>query len=288
MIEYRVEQTCAAKTIRQVALGVCRVSRGALSRLKFQEGILLNGVPAHTDQRVRTGDILTLVFREPVLPLPAASHMPLDVAYEDAALLVVIKPAPLPAISSRHQSGETLQNRVFSHLGAPRDFVYRPVNRLDKGTSGLMLIAKNAHIHQLMQRQLHSNALQREYQGIIAGILPQMKGTIALPIGRGEGVKRCVSQSGRPSVTHYEVIRAGEKTSLVQLQLETGRTHQIRVHLEALGHPIVGDYLYGEEDTRLPGRFALHAARLWFRHPLSGEEIVCASPVPQQLTELLL
>lgn len=287
MITYLAKDSDAGKSIRQLALGVCRVSRGALSRLKFQQGILLNGLPAHTDQRVQEGDVLTLHFREPVLPLPAASAVPLDVVFEDEHLLVVIKPAPLPAIASCHQSGETLQNRVFSHLGGPADFVYRPVNRLDKGTSGLMLIAKDAHIHQLMQRQLHTALFLREYHAVVVGTLPEMSGIISLAIGPGEGVRRQVLPSGRPSVTRWQVIEAGRKASLVRLVLETGRTHQIRVHLEALGHPVWGDYLYGKEDSLLRGRFALHATQLTFHHPVTGETIVCSSPMPQELLELL-
>ena len=277
----------AGCTIRSVLLGQTHVSRSALRRLKFNGRIFLNGVPAHTNRKVAAGDVLTLVFPEKQLPLPLPTSEGLCVAYEDAYLLVVDKPAPLPVIASLYQEGETLQNRVFSHLDGPENFVYRPVNRLDKGTSGLMLIAKDAHVQALMQRQLHTPAFVREYLAVVEGMPPMLKGTIRLPLARGEGIKRKVDVHGKPAITQFHVVQKSRRNSLLRLLLMTGRTHQIRVHMSALGCPLVGDYLYGQQDERLLSRFALHAALLSFRHPLTGEPICCTSPLPPPCQQLL-
>ena len=206
--------------------------------------------------------------------------------WEDPDILIIDKPAPLPSVASR-QGGETLENRVFSYLDCPQDFIYRPVNRLDKGTSGLMMAAKNAHIQQRMQRMLHTDGFIREYLAVVDGRPGEEKGVIDLPIGHGPGIKRVIDAAGRPAFTEYEVLKTGESRSLLRLKLHTGRTHQIRVHLAALGCPVAGDFLYGQEDERLPGRFALHSYRLCFCHPLSGEWVEARSPMPVNLQELV-
>lgn len=285
-MDYFIPAEHCGKTVRSVARGVLGVSSGALSRLKFSGGIFLNGAGVHTSAVVHAGDLLRLCFPEKRLPLPAPAAVPPRVVFEDEWLMCVDKPAPLPSISSRHQGGETLENRVFSHLGRPESFVYRPVNRLDKGTSGLMMVAKCAHSQHLMQKKLHTDDFIREYLAVAVGTLPRREGKIDLPIGMENAVRRRISQDGRPALTLYQVEKAQNGLSLVRLRLLTGRTHQIRVHLSALGCPLLGDFLYGKEDARLPGRFALHACFLSFIHPVSGEKIVLSSPLPDEIARL--
>lgn len=276
----------AGRSVKSVALGQLKVSYGQLKRMKFSDHILVDGIPRHTDYILRAGECLRLCFPVETGPRVGAGSEKLNVVWEDPDILIIDKPAPLPSVASR-QGGETLENRVFSYLDCPEDFIYRPVNRLDKGTSGLMMAAKNAHIQQRMQRMLHTDGFIREYLAVVDGGPGEEKGVIDLPIGHGPGIKRVIDAAGRPAFTEYEVLKAGERRSLLRLKLHTGRTHQIRVHLAALGCPVAGDFLYGQEDERLPGRFALHSYRLCFCHPLSGEWVEARSPMPANLQEMV-
>lgn len=276
----------AGRSVKSVALGQLKVSYGQLKRMKFSDHILVDGIPRHTDYILRAGECLRLCFPVETGPRVGAGSEALNVVWEDPDILIIDKPAPLPSVASR-QGGETLENRVFSYLDCPEGFIYRPVNRLDKGTSGLMMAAKNAHIQQRMQRMLHTDGFIREYLAVVDGRPGEEKGVIDLPIGHGPGIKRVIDAAGRPAFTEYEVLKAGERRSLLRLKLHTGRTHQIRVHLAALGCPVAGDFLYGQEDERLPGRFALHSYRLCFCHPLSGEWVEARSPMPANLQEMV-
>lgn len=286
-LELRINSLTAGRSIKGVALGVMNVSCGQLKRMKFSGGILVDGVPKHTDYRLKEGDCLRLCFPDAAGMKPDISHEPLAVVWEDEDILIIDKPAPLPSVASR-QGGETLENRVFSYLGCPENFVYRPVNRLDKGTSGLMMAAKNAHIQQRMQHLLHTDHFIREYLAVVDGRPPEDKGVIVLPIAHGPGIRRVISGSGRYAATEYELLQTGKERSLVRLRLQTGRTHQIRVHLSSLGCPVAGDFLYGQEEDALPGRFALHAFSLCFCHPISGEWVKTMSPMPDEMQELLV
>ncbi len=276
----------AGRSVKSVALGQLKVSYGQLKRMKFSDHILVDGIPRHTDYILRAGECLRLCFPVETGPRVGAGSEALNVVWEDPDILIIDKPAPLPSVASR-QGGETLENRVFSYLDCPEDFIYRPVNRLDKGTSGLMMAAKNAHIQQRMQRMLHTDGFIREYLAVVDGRPGEEKGVIDLPIGHGPGIRRVIDAAGRPAFTEYEVLKTGESRSLLRLKLHTGRTHQIRVHLAALGCPVAGDFLYGQEDERLPGRFALHSYRLCFCHPLSGEWVEARSPMPANLQEMV-
>lgn len=228
-----------------------QLSRGRISSLKFSDGIRLNGAAAHTDRRVTAGQVVSVLLPDGE-DVPQAYPLPLSVLFEDEDLLIVDKPAPLPSIRSSLPDSRTLENAVYYYLGCPERFTYRPVNRLDKGTSGIMVIAKNAHVQHLMQQMLHTDAFARRYFAVVDGCPGEKSGVIDLPIGlSGEGTKRCISEQGKPSVTRYCTLENNEKHALLLLQLETGRTHQIRVHLWAKGCPVTGDYLYGREHPLL-------------------------------------
>ncbi|MHC1786073.1 MAG: RluA family pseudouridine synthase [Christensenellales bacterium] len=286
-LTYQVGPEAAGRRLGAVALGCMRVSHGQLKRLKFNGGIFVDDLPRHTDHLLQPGEVISLRFQDAPRQPGAPGGEGLRVVWEDESLLAVVKPAPLPSLASVHQQGETLENRVFSYLGATEDFVYRPINRLDKGTSGLMLVAKNAHIQQRMQRLLHTEDFTREYLAVTQGIPAEASGLIDLPIGQFNSIRRCISPGGKPAQTDYRVLAQGEGRALLRLRLLTGRTHQIRVHLQALGCPVLGDFLYGEEAAELPGRFALHACALRFRHPLTGGLIDLADPLPPELQALL-
>lgn len=277
------------KAVRGVALQTLQMSSAQFKRAKFQGVLLLDGEPVRADRRVGAGQTLVIrvpdAFAAPVAP----SRLKLSVAYEDEDLLIVDKPAPLPSVSSPKQEGETLENAVFSYLGEPEGFIYRPVNRLDKGTSGLMVVAKHAHAQQYLQRRLHSDAFVREYLAVCDGIPQARSGVIDAPIRKADGasIRRVASAVGRPARTEYRVEQTGNGRSLVRLRLFTGRTHQIRVHLQSVGCPVTGDFLYGAEHPLLPRRFALHSAYLELSTP-QKKHIQLESAPPDVFLQLLL
>ncbi len=286
-LRYAVPPEDEGKKLSVILRARMKLSNRQISHLKFSEGIWLNESCVHTGVFVHAGDTVHVILRDDgqtLLPYALA----LRVVYRDEDVLVVDKPAPLPSIRSVHQDEKTLENAVYAYFGCPEGFVYRPVSRLDKGTSGLMPIALNAYAHDRMQRALHTERYVRAYLAVTEGAPEKDSGVIDLPIGMQNGVKRCVDPSGKPSVTHYRVLeRAANGRALLHLRLETGRTHQIRVHTSALGHPVAGDFMYGWELDDLPGRFALHAAYLRFEHPVTGEVLTFESPMPDELRKLL-
>ena len=253
------------------------------------KNLRVNGEVVHANYALSPGDVVTVALEEPERPSVAPDPTPVDVAWEDGDLLIVDKPAPLACQCSAKQEGMTLENRLAHRYRDVPGFTFRPLNRLDRGTSGLMAAAKNAHACQLLQKQLHTDAFLREYLAVVEGRM-EGEGAIDAPIAKADeaSVRRVIDPvRGKRAVTHYRVEIPGDKASLVRLRLETGRTHQIRVHLASLGHPIVGDFLYGHEDPRLPGRFALHAARLRLTHPITGETVDLSSPLPPEIAALL-
>ncbi len=288
VIVHAITETEAGRTVKSIALKEMRLSRGKFSSLKFSQGIRLDGEPARADQRVRPGQMLSAQWEETQGCSVTPYEAPLSIPWQDEHYFVIDKPAPLPTLCSARQEGATLENVLFAYLWCPDPYIFRPVNRLDKGTSGLLAVAKDAHAQQLLQRQLHTDSFIREYLAVCAGHLPEASGVIDLPIGKaGEGIKREIRADGLQAVTHYRVEKETDACSLVRLRLETGRTHQIRVHLAALGCPILGDYLYGTPHSVLPRRFALHACRLSFLHPFTGTRVEIVSPLPDALSAFL-
>lgn len=287
VLTHTVSGAEAGRTVKSIALGEMRMSRSLFSSLKFSGGLTLDGNPVRADARLQAGQVLSARWRDGQTLCLTPYAVPFEIPYQDAHYWIVNKPAPLPTLCSARQEGPTLENALYARLGCPKDFVFRPVNRLDKGTSGLLAVARDAHAQQLLQRQLHTDAFVREYLAVCRGHLPQAEGTVDLPIAKGDGVRREVRPDGVRAVTHYRVENETEAYSLVRLRLETGRTHQIRVHMAALGCPVAGDYVYGQADSRLPGRFALHACRLRFANPFTGEIAEAESPLPGVLKALL-
>lgn len=289
-MEHRVTMGEAGKRLRDLLRQDMRVSYTAMKSAKWEGRILVDGAPRRVDQPVRAGELVTLLPAASVpayRPTPCAR--PLRVSFEDEHLLVVDKPAPLASQSSARQADDTLENMAYAYFGCPADFIYRPVNRLDKGTSGLMVIAKSAHAQQLLQRMLHTPDFRRVYLAVVEGVPEPAAGTVDAPIAKEDAasIRRVVCPGGKPSVTHYETLASRGNRSLVRLTLSTGRTHQIRVHMAHLGCPVCGDFLYGTELPELPGRFALHSAEIHLRHPLTGEVLALTSPLPEALARLL-
>ena len=264
------------------------ISYGTFSKLKYMNGIRVNGVQVRANYVLQAGDCIEADLPDEGNRAVIEEKFPVSFAYRDDDLMIIDKPAPLACQCSEKQPVGTLENRLVSFFSNDRGYVYHPVNRLDKGTSGLMAAGMHAYSTALMQKQMHSGTFYREYLAIVEGLI-QGDGCIDMPIAKAEGatIRRIVASNGKPARTHYRAIMHGGGRTLLRLQLETGRTHQIRVHLSTIGHPVAGDFLYGSELQSLPGRFALHSHRIVLSQPRTGARIECVSPLPQELYRLL-
>ena len=274
------------RTVRMVLKKDLHVSTALLNRLKRREGALLcNGERVFTNAVLRQGDVLSVDLADPagegsIPPIP----MELSILYEDEHLLILNKSAPLAVHPSSFSPGEpTLANGLAHYLGPGS--VFHPVNRLDRGTTGVMAAAKSQYVHNLLRQQLHTPDFYREYRGIAVGAPVPASGRIDLPIARAEGspIKRCISPAGAAALTEYETLRTGDGLTLLRLVPRTGRTHQLRLHLSAVGCPLLGDWLYGQEDRERMGRPALHASLLRLRHPITGAELSLTAPLPADM-----
>lgn len=275
------------RLLKHFLRGGMRLSSTLLKTLKWREGaILLNGTPVHVNAPLRCGDCVTVTIDEPT-GVTAPVRVPLDVVWEDEDVLVLNKPAGLAMHpGSADPAAPSLAGAVVAYLG--EGSVPHFVSRLDKGTSGLLLAAKTGYVHDLLRRALHSDALLREYRALAVGAPQPPCGRVALPIGRAEGsiVRRCIDPAGLPSLTEYETLARFGALTLLRLLPRTGRTHQLRVHMAALGCPLAGDWLYGTEDPALIARPALHSCVLRFTHPLSGQALSFTAPLPEDMARL--
>lgn len=281
----------SGSTVRHILRSKLHFSSHAISRLtRAENGILVNGQHARTVDILHAGDVLTVETgdhrppRESVTP----GNWPLPVVWEDGHLLVVNKPAGMTAHASNFlPDTPTVAGALAWTRGA--DFLFHPVNRLDKGTTGLMVIAKSGYIHDRLRHMLHTENFYREYRAICVGCPPQPCGTINAPIGRDERstIARMVRPDGAPAVSHYEVLAQKDDLSLLKLIPETGRTHQLRVHMASVGCPLAGDWLYGTENIDLIPRPALHSFALKLVHPVSGEVLELTVPLPEDMSTLL-
>lgn len=305
-LTYTVTPQDDGRAVRSVVPRRFQLGTHIFRRLKVQGGVLVNGETARASRVLYTGDVVTLLLpdeapegaREAAFPAPSdmapardASAAPQRSAirYADEDMLIVAKAAPLPTLPSAHIATETLREQLAALLDVPpASFAYRPVNRLDKGTSGLLAVARHAHAQRLLSAQLHTPEFVREYLAVVEGVPEPREGIIDAPILRpGAGVVRIVDAGGQRAVTHYRVERVCGGRALVRLRLATGRTHQIRVHMAHIGCPIAGDYLYGTPLPELPGRFALHSAHLVCRQPITCARIEVSEPLPPELAALM-
>ena len=263
------------RPLKHLLRGELGISSTLLKTLKWREGaILLNGAGVHVNAVVRTGDTVTVVLSEraPRETDVAPLDIPLAIVYEDEDLLVLNKPAGLAMHPmSTDLAAPNLAGALVAYLG--EGTVPHFVSRLDKGTSGLLIAAKSGYVHGLLRRALHSEELRREYR--------------ALARGESSLVKRCVAPDGLPSRTEYEVLSYHGELTLLRLAPRTGRTHQLRVHMASLGHPLAGDWLYGTEDRALIARPALHSYALWFTHPLTHAVLHFTAPLPEDMERLI-
>ena len=270
-----------------------RVSTNLLRQLKVSDaGIMLDDVRVTVRHTVQPGQTLS-ILREPESGKERrveAIAGELDIVYEDGDLMILNKPAGLAVHPSPgHYDGDTLGNRVVFHLAQKGDNpTFRAINRLDRGTSGLMTCAKNKLSAHRLEEQLANDGIRRTYHAVCEGVGLPESGTIDLPIGKaeGRGIMRCVREDGQQAITHYKVLKEQNGRTLLEIQLETGRTHQIRVHFSHLGHPLCGDFMYGQEIDGMKG-CALHSCAITLTQPSTGEGLAFIAPDPPVFTKLL-
>ena len=258
---------------------------------RISDGILLDGHPVWVTASARAGQTLSVLVGDlpdamgDISPAPG----PLDIVYEDEDILILNKPAGVAMHPSPGHDFDTLGNFiVYYYNQCCHSPIFRPVNRLDKGTSGLLCAAQHAHAHEKLKEALHTDAFQRVYLAVCEGVPPLLSGVIDAPIGRAEGssIRRTVSPDGLPARTEYEVLSSSHSRSLVRLVLTTGRTHQIRVHMAHIGCPLTGDFLYGTEIQTI-SRPALHSHQLTLIHPVTGEQMRWTAPLPHDMARLM-
>jgi 23S rRNA pseudouridine1911/1915/1917 synthase len=277
------------------------ISRSLLSRLKqTEQGIMLNGERVYISVRVAVGDRVEVRMEEETSTDIVPQNIPLDIIHEDAHLLILNKPTGIIVHPTHGHYMNTLANGVVNYWQqSGQNIRFRPIHRLDQETSGVLAIAKNPFVHQWVSEQMIAQQTKKEYVAIVYGVVKADRGTIDAPIDRNPESPhlRIVLESGYPSVTHYEVIQRYEEVTQVRLWLDTGRTHQIRVHMQSIGHPLIGDKLYftdeaGRElqptDPSLTmDRHALHAEKLGFTHPGTKQWIEYTAQPPEDMVDFL-
>lgn len=265
-------------------------SRHALTLLKQTEGgILCNGREVYLSQPLRKGDRMDLFLKEEVPEEIEPVELPFGIVYEDDDLMVVDKPADMPVHPSMKNHDNTLANAAAWYGRTKGDsFVYRCVNRQDRDTTGLLILAKHILSATGLYGQMRAREIRRTYLAIVKGMIRE-EGTIDLPVGRKEdsAIERMIDlEHGERAVTHYRPVRQGKDWTLIECRLETGRTHQIRVHMSSFGHPLIGDFLYGSREEQMP-RQALHSWKLSFVHPIMGRPMEFVSPLPPDMQKYI-
>lgn len=266
------------------------LSSTLLKSVKWREGgITLNGAPVTVAARCRTGDRLTVDVSDPPCHNPNLHPVdfPLAILWEDEDLLILNKPAGITVhCAALTEEPVTVAGAVAHYLHSDQ---YHGVNRLDRGTTGVMVVAKTGYIHARCMALLHTGDFYREYRGICLGTPEPAAGSIDLPIDRDRDslLKRHIDPQGAPAHTDYEVLAQRNSLSLLRLVPRTGRTHQLRLHMAEIGHPLAGDWLYGTEDKALIPRPALHSYAVHLRHPVTGEVLDITAPLPEDMQRLL-
>ena len=283
--EFTVGRSCRVKTF----LKEHNISKGLLAKIKFEGGhIWVNGEEQFATYPVHEGDVVAIEIpdeapHETLKPIP----FDLDIVYEDDDVVVVNKPQGMVVHPSAGHPKGTLVNGLLYQIKSLSTIndVIRPgiVHRIDKDTSGLLMVAKNDRSHEALAKQLKDKTSLRKYVALVHGEIPHEKGRIEAPIGRSKVNRKmqAVIEDGKPAVTHFEVLKRYEGFTLIELQLETGRTHQIRVHMQYIGYPVAGDPLYGPKKTLKGNGQFLHAKLLGFEHPTTGEMMVFEAPLPE-------
>ena len=291
-INYQIDKTAAGLRVEQFLKRKGYSSQNISSIKHMPESILVNGVHYYMRQELAEGDCLSVRISETKCSdkIPPV-ELPLDIVYEDEDIIVLNKPAGMPIHPSLNNYYNTMANALaWYYQEQDKPFIFRCCNRLDRDTSGLVLVARHSYSATRIAQMTKNREIHREYRAIVRGIPAPSEGTIDAPLGRKAGsiIERTVDfEQGEPAITHYQVVESKNGHSLLALQLETGRTHQIRIHLKHLGYPLVGDYLYNP-DMEFINRQALHAYHLRFSHPVTGEKMEFTAPLPEDMKAILV
>ena len=271
-------------------------TRSFIGKMIEENLVLYNGKPSKASTKIKTGDRIELFEKEPEPLAVKGEEIPLEIVYEDDDLMVINKPRGMVVHPAPGHTSGTLVNAVLSHAGeslSSINGVLRPgiVHRIDKDTSGLILVCKNDFSHKALAKQLEEHSITRRYHAICSGRLKEEQGTVSAPIGRDEKNRKQQAinyKHGKEAITHYRLLENLQNASLLECRLETGRTHQIRVHMKSIGYPLLGDPLYGPKKNlyAIKGQ-ALHAMVLGFVHPRSGEYMEFSADYPEDFQKLL-
>lgn len=286
MLDFLVPKTVTPMPIKDFLRRHIGFSLTIWRKIKLSGTLVVNSHTVAINHIVYPGDNITVNWQEACTIVP--TELPLTICYEDDYILIIDKPAGMLVHPTTSENISTLANAVIHYFRSKQlPYIFHPVHRLDRNTSGLVLIAKQPHIQHLLSRNDIKN-INRQYLALASGTIEPTIGTIDAPIARHPDsiIQRMVHDSGQHATTCYKVLKKFNTASLVELTLLTGRTHQIRVHLSHIGHPLLGDDLYGGSRDLIT-RQALHAARLYFTHPVSGKAIDVSSPLPADLRELI-
>lgn len=278
-----------------ISMLIDSLSRSYIQKLIKEDAVSVNGKPVKGSYRVKEEDEVSFFLPKAVEPDITAQPIPLDILYEDRDVIVVNKPKGMVVHPAAGHYCDTLVNALLYHCGAELsgiNGVMRPgiVHRIDRDTTGSLIVCKNDRAHNCIAEQLKEHSITRRYRAICHGVLKEEEGIIDKPIGRHptDRKKMAVSEKGKRAVTHYKVLQRFAKYTYIECELETGRTHQIRVHMASIGHPLLGDEVYSNVKSpyKLEGQ-TLHAQVLGFRHPTTGEYIEVSAPLPDYFKHLL-
>lgn len=291
-LQLYITSEISGRTVDSLLRKQMELSGTVIRRIKWlEDGIVVNGNRVTVRHRVSEGETLSVRLSDSSSaeqPVPTEGF--LDILYEDEDMVVVNKQPGVLIHPSHGHFDDTIGNFLMWHwqrLGEESGF--HPVHRLDKGTTGLLIVAKHPHGQEKLKHQLHTGAFRRRYLAVCEGIPQPSEGIIDAPIGMVEGslMQREIRSDGQYARTHYKVISSHNGRSLVELELETGRTHQIRVHMAHIGHPLTGDFLYGTEDHTVIDRPALHSWQVEIRHPISDKELHFTASLPEDIQRLI-
>ena len=289
-LEYKITNLTKYNSIRAILKEEFLMSDRLIAKLKNTSQIYINNKPVYINHILSTEDVLSvnLDFNEEsenIVP----TKMKLDILYEDESLLILNKPAGIPVHPSMEHYTDSLSNGVkyyFEQISLKRKI--RPVNRLDRNTSGIVIFAKNQYIQECLIKQMKTDEFKKEYLALVNGSLSKKEQIILAPISRNENsiIERCVAANGSKAITIVELLKNFDNYSLIKCILKTGRTHQIRVHMQFIKHPILGDTLYGVPSD-LINRQALHSYKICFIHPITKEKINIIAELPEDIKKLI-
>lgn len=276
-LEIKINNQLNNKTIKHLLFNYLEMSDKLITDLKKGDFIKLNDKSCTVRNELKIGDVVEITIPETeasnIIPIKGE----IDILYEDDDIIAINKPANMPTHPTRYHIEDTLANIVCGYMGS--DFVFRAVNRLDRDTTGIVLIAKNRYSAEILNRQIRNNFIKKEYYAICCGIIDEesiIEANIKKETDRG--IKRIISTDGQYAKTMYMPVKSENGNTLVKLSPETGRTHQLRVHMSHIGHPLYGDFLYGSETNN--SRTMLHCEALYFMHPLTKKQVCIKAPLP--------